>query len=154
MNEKLTAGIYVPTENRTLVPFAEWMKGENPQSAQSLVLVTDILSVEIAKKNAPCGDVNWETAQEEAAKTGEGFRCMTRHEAIEIYDWRFKGLDKAMEAIGGGSLRSWFWTCESDSDPEYSSSSAFVFGGYRGRVTSSYKYNSYSVRPVSAFHQI
>lgn len=150
MKNNIENGIYIPDENRCLHPLDEWMKREDPTTAQTVVLVTDFGAIEIAKEDLP-GEFTFEGAQKAAAEYREGFRCATRHEAIEMYDARFRGLDEAFKKIGGKPATNVYWTSEADPDPEYNSGSAFVYGGLAGGVGGNDKYNTYAVRPVSAF---
>lgn len=150
MKNNIKNGIYIPDENRKLHPLDEWTKREDPTTAQTVVLVTDSGMLEIAKKDLP-GKFNFKVAQKAAAEYREGFRCATRHEAIEMYDARFRGLDEAFEKIGGKPATNIYLTSEADPDPEYSSSNAFVYSGGTGSMDSSNKYTTYAVRLVSAF---
>lgn len=150
MKNNIENGIYIPDENRELYPLDEWMQREDPTTAQTVVLVTDSGMLEIAKEDLP-GEFNFEGAQKAAAEYREGFRCATRHEAIEMYDARFRGLDEAFKKIGGKPATNGYWTSEADPDPEYSSNSAFIYGGHAGVMGNSGKYGTYAVRPVSAF---
>ncbi len=104
------------------------------------------------QKDLP-GGFNFEGAQKAAAEYRKGFRCPTRHEAIEMYDARFRGLDEAFKKIGGEPVTTIGWTSEADPDPEYNSNGAFVYGGYAGYVFGSSKYIALAVRPVSAFKE-
>ena len=108
--------------------------------------------LEIAKGDLP-GGFNFEGAQKAAAEYRKGFRCPTRHEAIEMYDARFRGLDEALKKIGGKPITTIGWTSEADPDPEYNSYGAFVYGGFAGSVSYGNKYGTYAVRPVSAFKE-
>ncbi len=152
MSTQITPGIYVPDSERNLIHIDEWIQREDKNSAETIVLVTNLLALEISKKNVPCNYVNWYEAQEAAANFREGFRCMTRHEGLEIYDWRFKGLDEALLAIDGDSVTDIYWTCESDAEPEYYSSGAWCvdlsYGGVYNLIKSMGKNR---VRAVSAF---
>ena len=150
MKNNIENGIYIPEEQRNLIPVDEWVKREDPTTAQTVVLVTDSGMLEIAKKDLP-SLFNFEGAQKAAAEYRNGFRCPTRHEAIEMYDARFRGLDEAFEKIGGEPATAVGWTSEADPDPEYNSINAFVYGGGTGNVSSYYKCSTYAVRPVSAF---
>ena len=150
MKNNIENRIYIPDENRELHPLDEWTKREDPTTAQTVVLVTDSGMLEIAKEDLPI-EFNFKVAQKAAAEYREGFRCATRHEAIEMYDARFRGLDEAFEKIGGRPATNVYWTSEADPDPEYYSNSAFIYDGYAGYVNSNYKYNALAVRPVSAF---
>ena len=144
-------GIYIPDANRELHTLDEWMQQADPTSAQTVVLVTDRVALEIAKEDLP-GEFNFDDAQTAAAEYGDGFRNATRHESIEMYDARFRGLDEAITKIGGQSINGgWRWTSEADPDPEYGSDSAFVYSGSTGSVYDGGKYYTYSVRPVRTF---
>ena len=142
MKNNIENGIYIPEEQRNLIPVDEWVKREYPTTAQTVVLVTDFGMLEIAKEDLP-GGFNFEGAQKAAAEYRKGFRCPTRHEAIEMYDARFRGLDEAFKKIG--------WTSEADPDPEYNSYYAFIYSGGTGNVSNNGKCNTLAVRPVSAF---
>ena len=150
MKNNIENGIYIPDENRELHPLDEWMKREDPTTVQTVVLVTDSGMLEIAKEDLP-GVFNFEGAQKAAAEYREGFRCATRHEAIEMYDARFRGLDEAFEKIGGRPATNVYWTSEADPDPEYNSNYAFFYNGNAGNMSYNYEYNTDAVRPVSAF---
>ncbi len=148
-----TNGIYIKANNQLHTP-EDWAKQADPTTALSVVLITDFASIEIAK-NDLVGEFKFDDAQKACAALDEGWRCPTRHEAIEMYDARFKGLDEALKLIGGTTLdeNGWRWTCEADTNPEYNSNNAFVFNGDYGYVGNSNKYNTTSVRPVSAFQR-
>lgn len=149
MKNNIENGIYIPDENRKLHPLDEWTKREDPTTAQTVVLVTDSGMLEIAKEDLP-GEFKFKVAQKAAAEYREGFRCATRHEAIEMYDARFRGLDEAFKKIGGKPATNVYWTSEADPDPENNSNRAFIYYGGAGYVSSN-KYSAYAVRPVSAF---
>ena len=142
--------VYIPDENRELHPLDEWTKREDPTTAQTVVLVTDSGMLEIAKKDLS-GKFTFKDAQKAAAEYREGFRCATRHEAIEMYDARFQGLDEALKKIGGKPATNVHWTSEADPDPEYSSDLAILYDGYTGYMHHGSKYGTNAVRPVSAF---
>lgn len=150
MKNNIENGIYIPDEHRNLIPVDEWVKREDPTAAQAVVLVTDFGMLEIAKGDLP-GGFNFEGAQKAAAEYRKGFRCPTRHEAIEMYDARFRGLDEAFKKIGGEPATTIGWTSEADPDPEFSSNLAFVYSGSAGLVGIDSKYITGAVRPVSAF---
>ena len=133
MKNNIENGIYIPEEQRNLIPVDEWVKREDPTTAQTVVLVTDFGMLEIAKEDLP-GGFNFEGAQKAAAEYRKGFRCPTRHEAIEMYDARFRGLDEAFKKIGGEPATTIGWTSEADPDPEYNSNLAFVYSGGTGGV--------------------
>ena len=150
MKNSIENGIYIPGGNRELYTLDEWLQQAHPETAQTVVLVTDRGMLEIAKEDLP-GEFNFEGAQKAAAEYREGFRCPTRHEAIEMYDARFRGLDEAFKKIGGEPATTIGWTSEADPDPEYNSSNAFIYSGGSGSASNYYKYSTHAVRPVSAF---
>lgn len=150
MKNNIENGIYIPDDLRKLFTIDEWMQRAHPETARTVVLVTDSGMLEIAKEDLP-SEFNFEGAQKAAAEYRKGFRCPTRHEAIEMYDARFRGLDEAFKKIGGEPATTIGWTSEADPDPEYNSSSAFLYSGSTGYVFSNSKYNTDAVRPVSAF---
>lgn len=141
------------------VPLQEWKQSENPQSAELIVIKTEDKELYLSKCILP-ERYKFDEAQKAAAEfcpvrkpsqLGD-FRNPTRKEAIDIYDARFAGLDEVIELLGGDSISGrWYWTSESDPDPEYSSYRAFVYYGYYGTLSYSNKYNTFTVRPVSAF---
>lgn len=150
MKNNIENGIYIPDENRKLHPLDEWMQRAHPETARTVVLVIDSGMLEIAKKDLP-GEFKFKVAQKAAAEYREGFRCATRHEAIEMYDARFRGLDEAFKKIGGKPATNGYWTSEADPDPECSSNSAFIYDGNTGNVNNYDKCSPFAVRPVSAF---
>jgi len=159
-SEKRTFNIaIVNPDNGEIVPVDEWKKEQNPTRASVVCLnIGGRVWLAIAKCNADGGkEHNFDEANDIASKVtfdgcdGATFRLPTRHECVDIYDARFAGLDDALSLIGGDPLTRWFWTCESDTDPEYSATLAFVFNGRSGILNYTGKYCSDTVRPVSAF---
>ena len=150
MKNNIENGIYIPDDLRRLFTIDEWMQRAHPETARTVVLVTDSGMLEIAKKDLP-NLYNFEDAQKVAAKYREGFRCPTRHEAIEMYDARFRGLDEAFEKIGGEPATAVGWTSEADPDPEYNPLGAFIYNGFTGSMNNNSKDTINAVRPVSTF---
>lgn len=142
--------IFIPDKDRRLFTLEAWMATDDPTTALSVVLFTGNNLLEIAKNDLH-GYFDFEAAQYVAAEYYKGFRCPTRHEAIEMYDARFRGLDEAFEKIGGKPARTTGWTSEADPDPKYSSRNAFIYNGNSGGVVSSDKHNMLVVRPVRLF---
>ena len=162
-SEKRTFNIaIVNPDNGEIVPVDEWRKEQNPTRASVVCLnIGGKVWLAIAKCNADGGKGhNFDEANDIASKAtfdgcdGATFRLPTRHECIDIYDARFAGLDDAVSLIGGDPLTSWFWTRESDPDPERTATFAFFFTGYSGELGYDYKYGSCTVRPVSAFELV
>lgn len=148
--QKVPNGIYIPDDLRKLFTVDEWMQRAHPETARTVVLVTDSGMLEIAKKDLE-DEFDFEGAQKAAAKYGDGFRCATRHEAIEMYDAQFRGLNEAFKMLGGKPATNVYWTSEADSDPEYSSSYAFLYHGSTGDINYYTKYSTGAVRPVRTF---
>lgn len=150
MKNNIENGVYIPDENRELISIAEWVKRDDSTTAQTVVLVTDFCALEIAKEDMP-GVFNFGDAQKACAEYGDGFRCPTRHEAIEMYDARFRGLDEAFTKISGKPIDDDLrWTSEEDLDPEYSLIIAFFYDGAGGVGNFNKSYTT-SVRPVRTF---
>lgn len=162
-SEKRTFNIaIVNPDNGEIVPVDEWRKEQNPTRASVVCLnIGGKVWLAIAKCNAD-GDKghNFDEANNIASKAtfdgcdGATFRLPTRYECTDIYDARFAGLDDAVSLIGGDPLTSWFWTCESDPDPECIATYAFLFTGDNGEFGNFDKYYPYIVRPVSAFELV
>ena len=159
-SEKRTFNIaIVNPDNGEIVPVDEWRKEQNPTRASVVCLnIGGRVWLAIAKCNADGGkEHNFDKANDIASKVtfdgcdGATFRLPTRHECVDMYDARFAGLDDALSLIGGDPLTRWFWTCESDADPEYGAAYAVVFYGICGILYYGSKCGSYTVRPVSAF---
>jgi hypothetical protein len=150
MKNNIENGIYIPDGNRCLHPLDEWMQCEAPTTAQTVVLVTDYGMLEIAKQDLP-GEFKFKNAQKAAAAYRRGFRCATRHEAIEMYDARFRGLDEAFEKIGGKPATNIYWTSETDPDPECIREVAFIYSGSTGQMNYCIKCHTFDVRPVRDF---
>lgn len=159
-SEKRTFNIaIVNPDNGEIVPVDEWKKEQNPTRASVVCLnIGGRVWLAIAKCNADGGkEHNFDEANDIASKVtfdgcdGATFRLPTRHECVDIYDARFAGLDDALFLIGGDPLTRWFWTCESDTDPEYNATYAFLFSGARGHLVDGNECGSLAVRPVSAF---
>lgn len=148
--KKIANGVYIPDDLGKLFTVDEWLQRAHPETARTVVLVTDLGMLEIAKNDLRY-EFDFEGAQKAAAKYGDGFRCATRHEALEMYDARFRGLDEAFEKISGKSTTNVYWTCEADSDSEYNSYCAFVYNNATGGVNLNIKCGSHAVRPVRTF---
>lgn len=151
-------GVYAIRETKeytTFLPLAKLeemkSKGEDISNIEEVAVITDLFLFKIKKNELKKG--TFAQAQKIAAAQGEGWRCPSRHECIEIYNARFQGLDRVLELIGGDPVRSYMWTCEEDPDPEYSQYSAFYFGGYGGDVNTSNKSFTYAVRALSALEK-
>lgn len=143
----------------------DWANVEDPTIADVIAIErTDgtgiFLGKRLARKDGEIVTAKWDEARKLAAEftsigkvdAPEGFRLPDRRECLDIYDARFQGLDKALELIGGDPVNGrWIWTDDEDPDPEYNSNRAFFFYGDYGGVTNYGKYDTYAVRPVSAF---
>lgn len=147
----LKGGVYIHSDSGVLYTFFEWLKRKDKLTASSVVLITDSGMLEIAKEDLS-GVFSFEDAQKAAADYGDGFRCATRHEAIEMYDARLRGLNVALAAIGGKPALSVYWTC--DVDPEYSYFRSFIYKGVSGDILGFYRDMSFAVRPGRSFRRV
>lgn len=130
----------------------EWKKQSDLTTAQCVALVAGQTRLLISKKNLE--EQTFDDAQKSAAKVtlcGNTCRCAARKESHDIYDARFRGLDEAMQLIGGAPLTNWYWTCEADPDPKYNIRTAFIYNGYDGTVYPNGKNYTYGVRPLAEF---
>jgi hypothetical protein len=145
-------GIYIVDAEGEFHRPEEWKKQSDPTTAQCVALVAGQTRLLISKKNLE--EQNFDDAQKSAAKVtlcGNTCRCAARKESHDIYDARFRGLDEAMQLIGGDPLTNSYWTCEADPDPEYNSRTAFIYYGNAGTVSTYPKNYTSSVRPLSEF---
>lgn len=142
-------GVYIHSDSGVLYTLFEWLKRQDKLTASSVVLVTDLGMLEIAKEDLPA--FSFEDAQKAAADYGANFRCATRREALELYDARFRGLDEVLVAIGGKPAVSTYWTSEVDLEP--SSFRSFVYNGISGDILGFYRDMSFAVRPVRSFRK-
>lgn len=152
MKNKIKEGIYiVDAEGEFHLP-KEWKKQSDPTTAQCVALVAGQTRLLISKKNLE--EQTFDDAQKSAAKVtlcGNTCRCAARKESHDIYDARFRGLDEAMQLIGGDPLTNSYWTCEADPDPEFTIHLAFIYHGYSGNVLATTKTNTNGVRPLAEF---
>ena len=148
--QKMPNGIYIPDDLSKLFTIDEWLQRAHPETTRTVVLVSDFGMLEIAKADL-VDEFDFDGAQKAAAEYRKGFRCPTRHEAIEMYDARFRGLDEALKKIGGKPITTVGWTSEADPAPEYNSNGAFVYHGNAGGVDYYGKYRTLAVRPVRPF---
>lgn len=154
-NKKLTAGVYIPDENRLLYTLDEWRQRKDPTTADGVVLVMDfyghLAAIKIAKHDIK-RRLDFYNAQATAAALGAGRRPFSVHEGVELYRAKhLHGLNDALRAVGGDAMTECsYWTCDSDTDPDYPRC-AFVVGMYNGNVCFNFKTSTNCVRAVSAF---
>lgn len=169
MENRFSIYIVNPLTGKLETP-KSWARSENPQSAELVVLKRTgeqgglFISKNLLKDENGVLEVNFNDAVKLASeykpttvypvdRTVEGaFRLPTRRECLDVYDARFQGLDDALRLIGGDPLTDyWILTGDEVPAPEYNFSNAFVFHGNYGNVYITNKYNTYAVRPFSAF---
>ena len=141
-------GVYGITKTG-IMKSADKFQDDELADIEHIVVKKGYTCVKISRKQIE-GTFSFEEAQEKAAELGEGWRPFTRHEWLDIYDMRFKGLDEFMQRLGMKPLNSWYWTCEEDADPQFSAAFAWLAYDY-GLLDSYYKRNGYRVVAVSAF---
>ena len=138
--------------NGEMVSPEEWLKSENPTSAEWLVVenVDYGFKFKIHKNNL--GVYDWNAAVEAAKSAGEGCRLPNRFEMITLYNAIYtENLNNVIEAIGGEVLFGWCWTGEEDDDPQCSSTHAWLADLALGVVNYGTKTTTYQVRVVSGF---
>lgn len=155
--DKLTAGVYIPDENRKLHTLGEWRQREDPTTADGVVLVMDfyghLVAIKVAKRDIE-GCYNFDIAQAAAAALGAGWRPFSVHEGVELYRAKhLHGLNEALREVGGDPIcdncEVSYWTCDDDADTK--GSAAFSLYMEDGTVILSYKLNQRRVRMVSDF---
>lgn len=159
----------VDPNNGKLVEPSLWMeKSADPTSAQLVAIVWQNHGLLLSKK-ALHPDGNDKTdgffaeyhakffkPETDVSRLGANeFRLPNRHEAIEIYDARFHGLDDAMELIGGERLDlfEWaeIWLCDRAPVDGTTKNYAFCFNFRWGSINPSYVSNQCAIRPVCSF---
>lgn len=92
---------------------------------------------------------NYEGANRAAAEFG--CRLPDRIELITLYNAIYTAdLNDILLAIGGDTPKGWYWTYESDEDPQYIATYAWLVSMHTGTVGSATKTYTSRVRPVSA----
>ncbi len=111
----------------------------------------NLAAIKIAKHDIKAR-FDFDNAQATAAALGAGRRPFSVHEGVELYRAKhLHGLNDALRAVGGDAMTECsYWTCDSDTDPDYPRC-AFVVDMDYGDVTYNIKDNYYCVRAVSAF---
>lgn len=71
MKNNIENGIYIPEEQRNLIPVDEWVKREDPTTAQTVVLVTDFGMLEIAQRR-PTGRIQFRGRTESCRRIPQG----------------------------------------------------------------------------------
>ena len=138
--------------NGEMVSQEEWLKSENPTTAEWLVVENVDYGFKFKIHKNGFGEHDWNEAIEVAKSSGEGFRLPGRFEMISLYNAIYtENLNKVIEVIGGDILSGWCWTGEEDDDPQYSSSNAWCVGLLNGYVYSNPKTGPCQVRVVSGF---
>lgn len=112
-----------------------WSKQEDATVAEYVVLITDHISVKIAKKGI--GDMTWDEAMKhDLPDSTEG------HEIGLNYD----KLKEALELIGGNPIEGWHWT-----KSEYTSNRRWIYGGTYGYLNHENKNLTLSVREITKY---
>lgn len=122
----------------------------NPQDVEWIVIENTKYHFKFRLHKKSLGILTYRDAIEETAKLGG--RPGTRFELITLYNAIMTcGLNDILKSIGGDQLKGFHWTEESDEDPQYNASYAWLVTLSRGRVYTGAKTRGYQVRLVSAF---
>jgi hypothetical protein len=134
----------------TPVPAAEWMRRDDKESAEWLLIEVALPQFKFKLHKKEQGTLSWFEAVSKCEAAGG--RAGTRAELLALYDARFgHGLNEILDAIGGDPIRGWYWTQEEDADPQSNATRAWGVGLYYGGVNDNAKTNGYQVRLISAF---
>lgn len=95
MKNNIENGIYIPDEKRELHPLDEWMKREDPTTAQTVVLVTDYGMLEIAKQDCHYVkiDTNGKFIYTIDSRSNKLKALMEFYEVPILTDDKFKNID-------------------------------------------------------------
>lgn len=150
MLTKIDIKVINPADN-TPVPAAEWMRRDDKESAEWLLIEVGLPAFKFKLHKMEQGALPWSDAI--AKCEAGGGRPGTRAELLALYDARWAhGLNEILEAIGGDTLRGWYWTQEEDADPQCNAPYAWSVGLSNGVVHYNDKTYGFQVRLVSAFN--
>ena len=147
--EALPDGVYGLKKGGTLVRASD-VRTEDAALYECAVVKKGFTCVKVSL-TYEAGQHNFEDAQKVAASRGSGWRCPTRHEAMDVYDARFEGLDELLKTLNGEPLDKYVWTCEQDTDPQSSAQNAWLVFFHNSRVHTYPKSYTHSVRAFSAY---
>lgn len=143
-----TTKIYIINpDTQNPVSVEDWKKESDPTRAEWILVETDeIKPFRLHKKLAEDGRY---FTFDEALKAGN---TLTRAQGMALYEAKYAAnINDILDLIGGDRIRGWVWTCEEDSDSQYSATSAWGVGLDYGNVYNGTKTNGGQVRLVSAF---
>lgn len=149
---RVTFRVIDPSDNSS-VNAAEWMAKpeEIRKTAEWISFETDRGDQFLMHKSA-LPEAGWSTQQKAAAKFHPKGRCGTRYEFLIVQYARENfetNLDELLSAIGGDTLREWFWTEEVVAS--YANSAWFFYGSYSGYLSyRSTRFSAYSARVFRA----
>jgi len=151
--KRIKKGVYAIMKDGSLVS-AQDFRSENKENVEHILVKWGVSEFRMQLEDCASG-VNWYDAQKSAKKQGKEWRCPTRHEAIDLYDVRFNGLDELLGKLGVKPMDDgWMWTQDEDADPQCSAGRAwgvYLDYGLVGGNTKSYAYSVYRVRAVSDY---
>ena len=135
-------------DTKAPVSLEDWKKESDPTRAEWILIETDELKPFLLYKKLADGGRSF--TFDEALKAGN---TLTRAQGLALYEAKYAAnINDILDLIGGDRIRGWIWTCEEDSDPQYSAAYAWRVGLYYGLVSSYAKTLGYQVRLVSAFN--
>ena len=135
-------------DTKAPVSLEDWKKESDPTRAEWLLIETDELKPFLLHKKLADGGRSF--TFDEALKAGN---ILTRAQGLALYEARCAAnANDILALIGGNRIRGWIWTCEEDSDPQYSATNAWYVTLSGGHVNANTKTEEYQVRLVSAFN--
>ena len=135
-------------DTKAPVSLKDWKKESDPTRAEWLLIETDELKPFLLHKKAADGGRSF--TFDEALKAGN---TLTRAQGLALYEARYTAnANDILDLIGGDHLRSWIWTCEEYSNPQYNDSYAWYMSLNYGCVYGDTENRWYQMRLVSAFN--
>lgn len=129
------------------VSVEEWKKEQDPTRAEWVLITTDELKPFQLHKNLAAEGRRFDFT--EALMAGN---TLTRAQGLALYEARYTAkLNDILLLIAGDEVLGWIWTCEEDSDPQYSATYAWLVYLTGGDVANLTKTYGFQVRLVSAF---
>lgn len=132
-------------DTKAPVSLEDWEKESDPTRAEWLLIETDELKPFLLHKKLADGGRS--LTFDEALKAGN---TLTRAQGLALYEARCAAnANDILDLIGGDRIRSWVWTCEEDSDPQFNAAGAWLVSLYGGYVNNITKTEGLQVRLVA-----
>ena len=138
----------IDPDTKAPVSLEDWKKESDPTRAEWILIETDELKPFLLHKKLADGGRSF--TFDEALKADN---ILTRAQGLALYEARYAAnINDILDLIGGDRLRGWIWTCEDDSDPQFSAPYAWGVALDDGYVDDYAKANGCQIRLVSALN--